>query len=143
MPRPYKGRSGRIQARGAGGRFRQWTGEEFGIGVCPRCQHITMRPELPQTPFIDPRDFNARVCPECGWDSRKPNENPERPKIRAKHQGTLTVEYDEGNGYTLLFPDGSVQFATSKKSVEQLAKRWSKENIPDGYNAGMLEIDYR
>ncbi len=76
MARPYKGRSGRIQARGAGGRFRQWTGEEFGIGVCPRCQHITVRPELPQTPFIDPRDFNARVCPGCGWDSRRPEANP-------------------------------------------------------------------
>jgi hypothetical protein len=67
---PYKHRNGRIQARGAGGRFRQWTGGDFGIGVCPKCGKITQRPEVPASAFIDPRDFNARVCP-CGWDSRK------------------------------------------------------------------------
>jgi hypothetical protein len=72
MPRPYKNPSGRIQARGDGGRFRKWKGEEFGIGVCPKCGRIATQPELPQTGFIDPRDFNARVCPGCGWDSRKP-----------------------------------------------------------------------
>lgn len=70
MPAPYRGPSKRIQARGSRGRFRKWTGEDVGIGVCPRCQHLTLQPKLPETPFIDPRDFHARVCPGCGWDSR-------------------------------------------------------------------------
>jgi hypothetical protein len=71
MPRPYKSRSGRIQARSAGGRFRKWEGREFGIGACPRCSTVTTRPPLADTGFIDPRDFNAQVCGGCGWDSRK------------------------------------------------------------------------
>lgn len=69
MTRPYRHGNGRLQARGAGGRFRRWTGQDVGIGVCPKCNGITQRPKLPETGFIDPRDFNARVCP-CGWDSR-------------------------------------------------------------------------
>lgn len=68
---PYKRANGRIQGRAANGRFRKFTGEEFGIGVCPKCQTLTTRPELSTTDFIDPRDFNARVCANCGWDSRK------------------------------------------------------------------------
>lgn len=63
--------NGRIQGRAGNGRFRKFTGEEFGIGVCPNCQTLTTRPTLPDAPFIDPRDFNARVCSNCGWDSRK------------------------------------------------------------------------
>lgn len=70
MSRPYRHGNGRIQARGAGGRFRQWTGQDVGIGVCPKCNTLTTRPKLPETGFIDPRDFNARVCANCGWDSR-------------------------------------------------------------------------
>jgi len=70
VTRPLKRSNGRIQPRKGDGRFRQFTGKDFGIGVCPKCQGITQRPEIPAGPFIDPRDFNARVCP-CGWDSRK------------------------------------------------------------------------
>ena len=67
----YKHGNGRIQARGAGGRFRKWAGNDFGIGVCPKCQTITAQPKLPESGPIDPVDFNARVCAGCGWDSRK------------------------------------------------------------------------
>lgn len=70
--------------------------------------------------------------------------NPgERLKVKAKHQGTVIVEYDTDNGYTVGLPDGSVEFALNKKDVEKIAKKWSKAHIPAGYNAGMLEIDYR
>lgn len=67
----------------------------------------------------------------------------ERPKIRVKHQGTVIVEYDADNGYIIGLPDGSVEFSTTKKGVERIAKKWSKDNIPSGYGAGVLEIDYR
>lgn len=87
------------------------------------------------------------VCKDCGkwWkELDEPARNPgERPKIKAKHQGTVTVDYDPDNGYTVLLPDGAVEFAMHKKDVEKIAKKWSKANIPAGYNAGMLEIDYR
>ena len=53
------------------------------------------------------------------------------------------VEYDTDNGYTVGLPDGSVEFALNKKDVEKIAKKWSKAHIPAGYNAGLLEIDYR
>jgi hypothetical protein len=66
----YTHGNGRIQGRAGNGRFRRFTGEEFGIGVCPKCQTLTTRPELPAVGPIDPVDFNARVC-VCGWDSRK------------------------------------------------------------------------
>ena len=66
-----------------------------------------------------------------------------RPKIKAKHQGTVIVEYDADDGYIVGLPDGSVEFAADKKGVLRIAKKWSKENVPAGYNAGMLEIDYR
>ena len=67
----YKHGNGRIQARGVSGRFRKFTSDELGVGSCPRCLALTLRPKLPNTPFIDPRDFNARVCASCGWDSRR------------------------------------------------------------------------
>jgi hypothetical protein len=67
----------------------------------------------------------------------------ERPKLKLKRQGTAIVEYDDENGYAIGLPDGSVEFATSRKGVEKIAKKWSKENIPAGYNGGLLEIDYR
>lgn len=60
-----------IQARTGGGRFRKFTGNDFGIGVCPKCSTITTQPPLGGDGPIDPRDFNARVCGGCGWDSRK------------------------------------------------------------------------
>lgn len=83
MAREYRHRNGRIQARGAGGRFRKWTGDDAGIGVCPRCRTITTRPELDQSkPFIDPVDFHARVCGNCGWDSRKPDAAPRPPEAK-------------------------------------------------------------
>lgn len=75
-------------------------------------------------------------------DPDRPRTNPERPKIKAKSQGVIRIEWDDDNGYTILFPDGSVQFASTKKGVEKLAKAWSKENIPPGYNAGMVELEY-
>lgn len=87
------------------------------------------------------------VCKDCSkwWrEFDEPAKNPgEHPKVKAKHQGTVTVEYDPDNGYTVLLPDGSVEFALTKKGVEKIAKKWSKERIPAGYNAGMLEIDYK
>lgn len=87
------------------------------------------------------------VCKDCGkwWkEFDAPRTNPgERPKLNLKRQGTVIVEYDDENGYTIGLPDGSVEFATSRKGVERIAKKWSKENIPAGYNGGLLEIDYR
>lgn len=77
MTRAYRHSNGRIQARGARGRFRQWTGEDVGIGVCPKCSTLTVRPEL-KGPFIDPLDFHARICGNCGWDSRKDSTEPKK-----------------------------------------------------------------
>lgn len=71
--RPYRAPNKRLIARGTGGRFRQWTGNDFGIGVCS-CNAISVRPAEPEAMrkngFIDPFLFNqwqkARICPRCG-----------------------------------------------------------------------------
>jgi hypothetical protein len=64
--------SGRLQERGADGRFEKPTAAACGFGVCPKCQQPTAHPPIPETRPVDPAIYNARVCAHCGWDSRRP-----------------------------------------------------------------------
>lgn len=66
-----------LQARASDGSFRQWTGDDFGIGVCPQCSTITIQPPMPdslKTGFVNPVEFrrwqSARVCKACGWTNQ-------------------------------------------------------------------------
>lgn len=63
-----------IQARASDGSFRRWTGDDVGIGVCPKCSHLTTQPEMPEAlkgGHVAPEDFrawrDARECKSCGW----------------------------------------------------------------------------
>lgn len=67
-----------IQARDTGGQFRKWTGDDFGIGVCPKCSTLTTQPAQPESlksGFIDPVEFRrwqqSRVCAGCGWTNQQ------------------------------------------------------------------------
>lgn len=73
MPRAYKHDNGHVVPRTAGGRFRRFTPEEFGIGgVCKACHHLLLRfyDGDPNDPFPDPAKFRWR-CYTC-----EPEEEP-------------------------------------------------------------------
>lgn len=74
--KPYRHGNGRIQARGGGGRFRQWQlDSDFGVRECPWCHTLSAhRPDLSGVRHIDPAEFNRRVCGRCGWDSAAKHE---------------------------------------------------------------------
>lgn len=82
--RPYKASNGRVIARGRGGKFRQWTFDDAGIGVCPKCNHITVMPAEPEglrkdgmvNPFLLNKYRKARICPnkECDYVSPEAKE---------------------------------------------------------------------
>lgn len=61
-----------LQKRGGAGRFERWDlDRDMGVRQCPWCLTLSaFRPEIPLTDFVDPADFNARVC-KCGYDSRR------------------------------------------------------------------------
>jgi hypothetical protein len=62
-----------IQARGGGGRFRRWDlDRDYGTRECPWCHTLSAhQPDVvaDRHGFIDPVEFNRRVCRRCGWDS--------------------------------------------------------------------------
>lgn len=71
-------RNGRtLQARSSNGSFRAWTGADFGVGFCPKCNHGTTRPPEPEalkSRQIAPEEFrrwqNTLVCTKCGWTNQ-------------------------------------------------------------------------
>ena len=86
-----------IQARASDGSFREWTGDDVGIGVCPKCSYLTVTPPEPasfKSGMIAPEDYyrrwnKARVCDHCGW------KNPEAEAM---------LPQDRGDGESIMNP---------------------------------------
>jgi hypothetical protein len=67
--RDYKAKNKRIIKRGPGGRFRETTLTDIGVGVCEKCNSVfTPDKESYKTNgFIDPSKFRKayKICPSC------------------------------------------------------------------------------
>lgn len=56
-------------------------------------------------------------------------------------QGKVVAEAD-GDGWLIMFPDGTVDSAGSRKAVERKAKKWFETNLPDK-SIGIGSIEWR
>lgn len=45
-------------------------------------------------------------------------------------QGTVVIERD-GRGYLMMFPDGTVESARSRKAAEHKARKWFYQHLPE------------
>jgi len=87
-----------LQKRGGAGRFERWDlDRDMGVRACPWCKTLSaFRPEL-SGDFIDPIDFNARVC-RCGYDSRRGRvsvEDFERAMMRVREASANALQAAE------------------------------------------------
>lgn len=67
-----------------------------------------------------------------------------RPDIAVVGQGLTVIEPDDEGGYLIMYPDGTIGHAVTRRAAERKVKHWYKCNLgPSGMKMGIGRIEWR